>query len=340
MKKVEVGINSFVELTDDSLTYDERILAVLEEIKYADKVGLDYFGIGEHHRKDYAVSSPITILSAAATITENIKLGSGVVVLSSEDPVRLIEQYNTLNIISKGRAELMVGRGSFTESFPLFGYDIEDYSELFEEKFDLLHVLNNNDVINWQGKFRKPLENVSIYPKPKDKLTISVGVGGTRGSIIRAAKYGTPLVLAIIGGNPLYFKPFVELYKSLYLQYGHDLDKMHISASFHGFVSDDPKELEAFKIANINQMNQIGRERGWTPYGESTYQQSIGKDGALIVGNSKEVADKLAVLVKELSLDRILMQVTVGTLPLKTTLNTINKLATEVKPLLNQKSEN
>lgn len=335
MKKIELGITSFVELTTNYKTYDERIHEVLKEIKHADELGLDFFGIGEHHRKDYAASSPITILSAAASITKNIKLGSAVVVLSSEDPVRLIEQYRTLNIISNNRAELMVGRGSFVESFPLFGYDLDDYNELFEEKFDLLNKLNQTNNLTWEGKFRKPLENVSIYPQSKNPLRISVGVGGTRSSIVRAAKYGTPLVLAIIGGNPLYFKNFVNLYKALYVQYGHNPDDIHITANFHGFISDDKKDLEIFRDANIKQMNVIGKERGWKPYDINSYNESISMNGALIVGNSNEVAKKINYLVKELSLDRVLLQVTVGSLPLDITLNTITKLANEVKPLLN-----
>src|SRR5690554_785667 len=273
MKKTELGIVSFVELTKDNKTYHERINDVLEEIKLADKLGLDFFGIGEHHRSDYAASSPLTILAGAATITKNIKLGSAVVVLSSEDPVRLIEQYRTLNIISNNRAELMVGRGSFVESFPLFGYDLDDYNELFEEKFDLLNKLNQTNNLTWEGKFRKPLENVSIYPQSKNPLRISVGVGGTRSSIVRAAKYGTPLVLAIIGGNPLYFKNFVNLYKALYVQYGHNPVDIHITANFHGFISDDKKDLEIFRDANIKQMNVIGKERGWKPYDINSYNE-------------------------------------------------------------------
>jgi len=222
LKKVELGIVSFVELTDENKTYEKRLKEVLEEIKYADELGLDFFGIGEHHRPDYVASSPITILSAAASITKNITLGSAVVVLSSEDPVRLTEQYRTLDLISNGRAELMVGRGSFIESFPLFGYNLEDYNELFEEKFALLNYLNKHDYMSWQGRLTQSLENITLYPKTDKPLKISVGVGGTKASIDRAAKYGTPLVLAIIGGNPLFFKPFVERYKRLYIENGHN----------------------------------------------------------------------------------------------------------------------
>lgn len=334
MKKTELGIVSFVELTNDYNTYEERILNSIEEIKYADKLGLDFFGIGEHHRKDYAVSSPITILAAAASVTKNIILSPAVVVLSSEDPIRLIEQYRTLNILSKGRTELMVGRGSFIESFPLFGYDLNNYNELFEEKFALLNLLNKQNNVTWKGSLTHDLENVTLYPQISKPLTITVGVGGSRDSINRAAKYGVPLNLAIIGGNPLFFKNFVKLYKRLYVEYGHDPKNMHITANFHGFVSDDNDELEMFKNANIKQMNQIGKERGWTPYTESSYKQSTSLTGPLIVGNSQEVTIKMNYLIKELELDRILLQVTVGSLPHNVTLKTIEKLAKEVKPFL------
>jgi len=334
MKKTKLGIVSFVELTNDYNTYEERILNAIEEIKYADELGLDFFGIGEHHRKDYAVSSPITILAAAASVTKNITLSPAVVVLSSEDPIRLIEQYRTLDILSKGRTELMVGRGSFIESFPLFGYDLNNYNELFEEKFELLNLLNKNNNVNWKGTLTHDLNNVTLYPQINKPLTITVGVGGSRESINRAAKYGVPLNLAIIGGNPLFFKNFVNLYKRLYVEYGHDPKNMHITANFHGFVSDDEHELELFKNANIEQMNKLGRERGWSPYTEASYRQAISLSGPLIVGNSKAVAEKMNYLIKELELDRILLQVTVGSLPHNVTLNTIYKLAKEVKPLL------
>lgn len=337
MKKIEVGIISFGEATNlKEISYEKRINLLLEEIKYADKLGLDFFGVGEHHRSDYAVSSPITVLSAAAAVTKNIKLGSAVVVLSSEDPVRLLEQYNTLNIISNNRAELMVGRGSFIESFPLFGYDLNDYHILFEEKLNLLYKLNNNDNVNWQGQTRAPLNNVTIYPKPSNKVPISIGVGGSRESIRRAAKYGAPLVLAIIGGNPLAFKPYVEAYKRLYVEYGHDINQMHITAAFHGFISEDENDLLAFKEANIKQMNVIAKERRWGTYDDYTYYRDIAFEGALMVGDSKYVSEKMKFYVEELSLDRILIQFTVGTINHDLTLNTIDILANKVKPYLNK----
>jgi probable LLM family oxidoreductase len=337
MKNIEVGIISFGEATNlKEVSYEKRIKLLLEEIKYADKLGLDFFGIGEHHRSDYAVSSPITVLSAAATITNNIKLGSAVVVLSSEDPVRLLEQYNTLNIISNNRAELMVGRGSFIESFPLFGYNLNDYHILFEEKLELLYKLRNNENVNWQGETRAPLNNVTIYPKPSKKTPISIGVGGSRESIRRAAKYGAPLVIAIIGGNPLYFKSYVETYKTLYVEYGHDVRDMHITVAFHGFISEDKTDLNAFKEANIKQMNVIAKERGWGVYDERSYLRDIGFDGALMVGDSKYVTEKLKFYIEELSINRVLIQFTVGTKDHDLTLKTIEILANKIKPNLNK----
>lgn len=334
MKDLELGIVSFVELTNESKTYQERLLEILEEIKLADQLGLDFFGIGEHHRKDYAASSPTTILAAASTITKQIKLGSAVVVLSSEDPVRLIEQYRTIHAISNNRVELMVGRGSFIESFPLFGYDLDNYHILFEEKLQLLNELNNNDVVSWKGKTREPLNKVTLYPKIEHPLNISIAVGGSRDSIVRAAKYGMPLVLAIIGGNPLVFKPYIELYKHLYKEYGHPLDKMHITANFHGFVSNNPQELEIFKQATIKQMDHIGKERGWSKYDEHRYNEATSYDGAMIVGDHISVAGKIKYLAKELELDRLLLQITVGTLPFEITSNAIKSFALDVKPLL------
>ncbi len=337
MKKTEVGIISFGEATNlKEVSYDKRIKLLIEEIKYADQLGLDFFGIGEHHRSDYAVSSPITVLSAAAAVTNQITLGSAVVVLSSEDPVRLLEQYNTLNIISNNRAELMVGRGSFIESFPLFGYDLKNYHILFEEKLDLLYQLNNNDNVSWQGQTRAPLHNITIYPKPKEKVPISIGVGGSRESIRRAAKYGALLVLAIIGGNPLGFKPYVEAYKRLYVEYGHDINKMHITAAFHGFISEDESDLNAFKDANIKQMNVIAKERRWASYDINTYNRDVAFDGALMVGNARYVSEKLKFYVDELSLDRVLIQFTVGTIDHDLTLKTIDLLANKIKPFLNK----
>lgn len=334
MKNIELGIVSFVELTNETKTYEQRLNEILQEIKLADEVGLDFFGIGEHHRKDYAASSPITILAAAAAITKNIKLGSAVVVLSSEDPVRLIEQYRTLAAISNNRVELMVGRGSFIESFPLFGYDLDNYHLLFEEKLNLLHELNTKETVSWSGKTREPLKNVTVYPIINHPLNISIAVGGSRDSIIRAAKYGLPLVLAIIGGNPLAFKPYIELYKYLYKENGHDLSKMHITANFHGFISNNLDDLRLFKEATILQMSKLGKERGWSKYDESRYNDAISHDGAMIVGDHITVAAKIKYLAKELDLDRVLLQFTVGTLPFSVTSNAIKSFALDVKPLL------
>lgn len=238
MSRLELGITTFAEVMEDpktktTISYDERIRQVVDEIKLADEVGLDYFGVGEHHRKDFAASAPHMILAAAAPITNHIKLGSAVTVLSSEDPVRVYQNFATLNALSSGRAELMVGRGSFIESFPLFGYNLRDYETLFNEKLELLIHIRDHEVVNFKGKHRTDINHLGVYPRT-DNLKVSVAVGGTPESVIRAAKYGLPLFLAIIGGSPRMFKGLVDLYKKTYLEYGHPEKDMFISVHSHG----------------------------------------------------------------------------------------------------------
>lgn len=222
----------------------ERLKELIEEIKLMDEVGLDFFGIGEHHRPDYAVSVPEIILAAASTVTKNIKLGSAVNVISSSDPVRLYESYAMIDQISNGRAELMAGRGSFIESFPLYGYKLEDYDELFEEKLDLLTKINKENPITWKGKFRSPLQNQLILPRAvNDHLNIWVAVGGTPESVVRAGKYGLPVIFAIIGGNPAQFKPLFEYYKKVYEHYGHDMNKFEVGVHMHALFGEDSKKM-------------------------------------------------------------------------------------------------
>ncbi|HVZ98136.1 MAG TPA: LLM class flavin-dependent oxidoreductase, partial [Chitinophagaceae bacterium] len=243
----------------------QRLQELIEEIKLMDEVGLDFFGIGEHHRPDYAVSVPEIILAAAATVTNNIKLGSAVNVLSSSDPVRLYESYAMIDQISNGRAELMAGRGSFIESFPLYGYQLEDYDELFEEKLDLLVKINKENPINWKGKFRLPLKNQLILPRAvNDHLNIWVAVGGTPESVVRAGKYGLPVIFAIIGGNPVQFKPLFEYYKKVYEHYEHDANKFQVGVHMHAFFGDDSRNVaEEYYPIYSSQMDRVGRSRGW-----------------------------------------------------------------------------
>jgi len=336
---LKLGLVSFVEHKSNSKNNlitdgEKRLENLLEEIKYADALGLDFFGIGEHHRSDYLASSPITILAAAASVTKNITLGTAVSVLSSEDPVRLTEQYRTLDLLSKGRAELMVGRGSFIESFPLFGFNLNDYDLLFSERLDLLLKLNQNNAISWHGKTRAPLNDVQIYPTMKKPLKISIGVGGTESSVIRAAKLGIPMVIAIIGGNPKYFKRHIDLYKHFYLESGHKLEDMEITINFHGYIYENEADLNQFYETYAAQMNQIGIERGWSKFTRGRFDYAIGMDGHLLVGDSKYVAEKIKNILTFLPAQRLLLQFTVGNMPHDKTMNAIRLFATEVKDYL------
>jgi len=342
MKKFELGITTFAEVmmnpkTQAFISYDLRIQQVIEEIILADQIGLDYYGVGEHHRKEFAASVPETILAASASVTKQIKLGSAVTVLSSDDPVRIYQHFATLNAISKGRAEISLGRGSFIESFPLFGYDLKEYDLLFSEKLELLLNIRDNEVVKFQGKTRSPIPGLGIYPRTQYPLAISIAVGGTPASAIRAAKYGLPLFLAIIGGNPTYFKGIINLYKKHYIQNGHDPEKMHISVHSHGFIMENFKQAVETYYPSIEPfMNMIGQERGWAPYTRTVYDQARSMDGALFVGDPSYVAEKIYKLKKDLGIDRFAMHVPVGYLDHELVKKAIYLLGTEVKDRLNQ----
>lgn len=297
---MELGIGMFGDLARDTKTGQYRDASVklneiLEQVKLMDEVGLDLFAMGEHHRADYAVSSPEILLAAAASITKNIKLASGVTVLSSAEPVKVYEDFSTIDLISKGRAEIFVGRGSFIESFPLYGYDLADYNQLFEEKLDLLLKINNEENVSWSGILRRPMENQTVYPRAYNagKLPIWIAVGGTPESVLRAAKLGLPLVVAIIGGMPKQFKNLIEFYKQEYVKAGHDESKMQIAIHSHTLVCDDKKEVDDYFYNYKAQMDRIGAGRGWAPYTKEQYDGGRSKDGALFIGSSSEVADKI-----------------------------------------------
>lgn len=339
MKTLALGITTFAEVlenpkTHEKISYDERIRHVVEEIKLADKVGLDYFGVGEHHRHEYAASSPQMILAAAASITKQITLGSAVTVLSSDDPVRIYQQFATLNAISNGRAELTAGRGSFIESFPLFGYDLRHYDQLFEEKLSLLLNIRDNEVVTFNGKYRPSISKLGVYPRT-DKLKISVAVGGTASSVIRTAIYGLPLFLAIIGGSPRMFKGLIDLYKKTYIAHGHDEKDMYISVHSHGFVAKTYDEaFETYYPSMEQAMNIIGKERGWSIYTKKSYEAANSLDGALYVGDSMYVAKKIVNLYKMLGINRFAMHVPVGFLEHDKVMESIRLMGTEVKPLV------
>jgi len=341
MSRLELGITTFAEVMEDpetkkTISYDERIRQVVDEIKLADDLGLDYFGIGEHHRKDFAASAPHMILAAAAPITKKIKLGSAVTVLSSEDPVRVYQNFATLNALSNGRAEVMVGRGSFIESFPLFGYSLHDYDELFSEKLELLLKIRNHEMVDFKGKHRANINHLGVYPRTND-LSISVAVGGTPESVIRAGKLGLPLFLAIIGGSPRMFKGLVDLYKKTYRAYGHDEKKMFISVHSHGYVAETYEEaFETYYPSMEQAMNVIGRERGWSRYTKETYEKTNGMEGALYVGDPEYVAKKIIYLNEILGINRFTLHVPVGYLRHDLVMKSIELFATKVKPIVDK----
>lgn len=344
-KKFELGITSFVEVmpdpkTGDKLSYDQRIQNSIEEIVLADRLGLDFFGIGEHHREDFAASAPHMILAGAALVTKQIKLGSSVTVLSSEDPVRVYQNFSTLNALSSGRAEIMAGRGSFIESFPLFGYSLEDYNQLYSEKLDLLIKIRDQEFVSFNGQTRAPINKIGIYPRTNYPLKISVAVGGTPESVIRAAKYGLPLVLAIIGGNPLYFKRLVDLYTAEYKKAGHDLSKIDISVHSHGLINEDHNQaIEDMYPSLAYAMSKIGKERGWPPYNRAQFEHALSMDGALYVGNPSYVAKKILYLRKNLGINRFTLHVPVGYMDHELVLKTIKLLATDVRKIIDEEIE-
>lgn len=274
----------------------QRLKELIEEIKLADEVGIDVLGIGEHHRPEYAVSSPEIVLAAAAMVTRKIRLSSSVSVLSSSDPVKLYQNFAMVDLLSGGRAELMAGRGSFTESFPLFGYNLQDYSALFEEKLGLLLAINKNETINWEGRFRAALQHQQVLPRAVDnKLSIWIAAGGTPESVIRAGRLGLPLVFAIVAGTPLLrFKPLYDLYKKTYQDFGHDSAQFKMGMFSHALFGDNAKEIASYYYPfYAAQMDRIGRTRGWFPFQREQYDFGRSKEGALFVGDAQESIDKI-----------------------------------------------
>jgi probable LLM family oxidoreductase len=309
---------------------------MLEEIELADQVGLDVFGLGEHHREDFISSAPEVILGAAATKTKNIKLSSAVTVLSSDDPVRVFQRFSTLDLISNGRAEIIAGRGSFIESFPLFGYDLNDYNSLFSEKLDMLIKLNENEHVTWRGKHRAALNGEGVYPRPQqEKIPIWVGVGGTPESVVRAASKGLPMALAIIGGMPERFAPFAQLYRQSSAQHGYT--DMPLSINSHGFIADSKQEALdiSFPAAKMT-MDKIGRERGWSPMSRSQYAQGAELRGANFIGSPDDIIEKILFQHEIFNHDRLLLQLSVGTMPHDKMLHAIELLGTKVAPVVRE----
>ena len=336
---MDIGIYSFGETgfdpaTGRQLDPGERIRNLIEEIELADEVGLDVFGVGEHHRADYAISAPAIVLAAAAVRTRSIRLTSAVSVLSSDDPVRIFQQFATLDHISGGRAEIMVGRGSFTESFPLFGYDLRQYDEIFSEKLDLLLRLRGDERIRWSGRHRAAIPDLPVYPRPQqDPLPVWIAVGGNPQSVVRAGTLGLPMALAIIGGAPERFRPMVDLYREAADRAGHDPADLPISINAHGFIADEAERAAELAFpAFADTMGRIGRERGWPPPTRAQFDAEATLRGANFVGAPEQVIEKILFQHEIFGHDRFLVQLTVGAVPHREVLRAIELLGTQVAP--------
>jgi probable LLM family oxidoreductase len=336
---MEIGIYTFADIgthpiTKQRITPRQRMLNLLEEIELADQLGLDVFAIGEHHRPDYLISSPAVVLGAAAVKTKNIKLSSAVTVLSSDDPVRVFQQFAELDLLSGGRAEIMAGRGSFIESFPLFGYDLDDYDELFSEKLEMLLQLNKSEIVEWKGKLTQTIDKRGVYPRPyQKKLPVWIGVGGTPESVVRAAEHGLPMALAIIGGLPERFAPYAQLYRDVYTKAGHDINKIQLSINSHTYIADEAQQArDEFYPAYSDVMTRIGRERGWPPGTKKDFDASTEPKGALLVGSPQQVIDKILYEHELFGHTRFLAQMSLGAMPHDKILHAIELLGTKVAP--------
>ncbi|UWD34405.1 LLM class flavin-dependent oxidoreductase [Mesomycoplasma molare] len=342
MKKVELGISTFgettiLEKTGKVISHDLRIRNMIEEIELADKVGLDLYAVGEHHREDFAISSPEMILAAGAVNTKNIKLTSAVTVLSSADPVRIYQNFAHVDALSKGRAEIMVGRGSFIESFPLFGYDLKDYDELFTEKLDMLLHIKENEIVTWKGKLTQSIDAKGVYPRAID-LPIWVATGGNLNSTVNIAIKGLPIVYAIIGGNPFAFKRLVEAYKKIGKEAGHSEEKLKVGAHSWGYISEtDEKAKKEFFFPTKQLVDNIARTRqSWTELSEKAYEHMTSEEGAMIVGDPKTVARKIIKLMEELDLDRFMLHLPTGSVPHEDLLKAIKLYGEQVAPIVRE----
>lgn len=339
--RFEIGLYSFAERTPDPhtgkmISSTQRLQNLIETVELAEQVGLDVFALGEHHRPDFVSSSPAVILAAIAARTERIRLSSAVTVLSSDDPVRVFQDFATLDLLSQGRAEIMAGRGSFIESFPLFGYDLQNYNSLFAEKLELLLKIRESERITWRGQHRADLDNQGVYPRPmQEPLPVWVAVGGTPQSVIRAGTLGLPLAIAIIGGIPAQFAPLVDLYYRAGEQAGHDRSKLRVSINSHGFIADTTTQAinEAFPTFKM-LMDKIGRERGWPPMSRQQFERSATLQGANYIGDPNLIVEKILYQQRIFGHDRLLLQLSVGTMPHTQMMHAIELLGTKVAPVV------
>ena len=339
---MQIGIDSFAAMFSDrsekAIDDTTAMAQLLDRIEYADKAGLDVFGIGEHHRKGFLDSAPTLILAAAAARTKNIRLTSAVTVLSAADPVRVYQNFSTLDLISGGRAEMVVGRGSFTDAFPLFGYSLHDYDELFSEKLDLLLKINKDEFVTWSGKFRAPLNNQPVYPRPANPLPIWLGVGGTPESFVRAGMLGLPLMVAVIGGETHRFRPLVDLYRQAGKKAGFAPEQLEVGLHSLGYVAETTRQaLDEFYPGYAAGMTKIGKERGWPPMTRGRFEAQMGPQGALLVGNPEEVAEKILRHSEALGgISRLTFQMDSAELSHEKLIESIELIGKRVKPLVNK----
>lgn len=336
---MELGIMTFADMEPEKVSgsganAQQRINNLMEEIVLADQLGLDVIGIGEHHRPDYAVSAPAVVLGAAAVMTKNIRLTSAVTVLSSDDPVRVFQQFAEVDLLSGGRAEIMAGRGSFIESFPLFGYDLQDYDELFTEKLDLLLALRNQETISWKGRHRASIDHLGVYPRPvQTEMPVWLAAGGTPASAVRAAQLNLPLMLAIIGGMPEQFVPFIQLYKQAAQRAGRTADQLQVGINNHVFVGEDSqKAADDFFPYYATMMDRVGKGRGWPSLTRQQFDFSRTPKGALMVGSVQQVIDKILYEHELFGFTRFLAQASIGPVPHALTMKSIELFGTKVVP--------
>ncbi len=340
---MQIGIDSFAAAYDDAslaVSTSERVRNLVEQIEYADQVGLDVFGIGEHHRREYLDSAPAVILGAAAARTHRIRLTSAVTVLSSADPVRVFEHCATLDLLSQGRAEMVVGRGSFVDSFPLFGFKLEDYDSLFAEKLDLLLKIRENEHVHWSGKHRAPLTGQGVYPRPvQNPLPIWLGVGGTSQSFARAGALGLPLMVAIIGGETRRFRPLIDLYRETGKRFGHPPDRLKVGVHALGYVAPTTQQArDDFFPGYARAVASVAKERGWPTVTRADFDAQLTPEGALLVGNAEEVVEKIVRHSEALGgISRLTFQMNAASLPHAKLMRAIGAIGTRVIPALRER---
>ncbi len=337
---MELGVSTFGEIIPDgkagnAINAHQRVQELLQEVKLADEVGLDVYAFGEHHRPDFVISAPEIMMAAAAAITKNIHLSSSVTVLSSADPVRTFQNFATVDLISGGRAEMIAGRGSFIESYPLFGYDLDDYDALFTEKLEMFLEINKHEILNWKGKFRSPVVNQGVYPRPyQNEIPVWIGVGGTPASAKRAGSLGLPMIIAILGSAPKHFVPFVELYRESAEKAGHDVSKLQLAISSQSYIAENARQAaDEFYPSYEALMNRVGRDRGWSPMNRESFEW-LRKDGPLVVGDVQQAVDKIMGQYELFKNTRFVAQLVTGHTPHANILKTIELLGTRVAPIV------